>query len=100
MTLTFGHWCSYHIFISVIFREIRQRRQWRHRDLKKVERFSEQNSAVGHTCGYISLRSLHDRDMKFPNSMFYVGQKHKTMFFSFFLNLDMVLENSVPEKFA
>ena len=100
MTLTFGHWCSYHIFISVIFREIRQRRRWRHRDLKKIVRFSEQNSAVGHTCGYISLRSLNDRDMKFPNSMFYVGQKHKTMVFSFFLNLDMVLENSVPEKFA
>ena len=55
---------------------------------------------VRHTCCYISLRSLHDREMKFPNSMFYVGQKHKTMIFSFFLNLDMVLENSVPKKFA
>ena len=55
---------------------------------------------VRHTCCYISLRSLHDRDMKFPNTMFNVGQKHKTMIFSFFINLDMVLENLIPEKFA
>ena len=52
-----------------------------------MERFSEQNDN--------SARASH-----FPNSTFFVGQKHKTMIFSFFLNLDMVVENSVPDKFA
>ena len=55
--------------------------------LKKIERFREQNDN--------SARASH-----FPNSTFFVGQKHKTMIFSFFLNLDIVLENSTPEKFA
>ena len=55
--------------------------------LKKIERFSEQNDN--------SARASH-----FPDSTFFVGQKHKTMIFSFFLNLDMVLESSIPEKFA
>ena len=99
-----GHWCSYHIFISVIFREITQprRRRWRHRDLKKMERFSEQNNNSARAShlllhfGAFTARPRHE----IPNSMFYVGQKHKTMIFSFFLNLDMVLENSIPEKFA
>ena len=99
-----GHWCSYHIFISVIFRGITQprRRRWRHRDLKKMERFSEQNNNSARAShlllhfGAFTARLRHE----IPNSMFYVGQKHKTMIFSFFLNLDMVLENSIPEKFA
>ena len=52
-----------------------------------MERFSGQNDN--------SARASH-----FPNSTFFVGQKHKTMIFSFFLNLDMVVENSVPDKFA
>ena len=55
--------------------------------LKKIERFREQNDN--------SARASH-----FLNCTFFVGQKHKTMIFSFFLNLDMVLENSIPEKFA
>ena len=99
-----GHWCSYHILISVIFREITKprRRRWRHRDLKKIERFSEQNNnsaRASHLLLHFGAFTALPRH-EIPNSMFYVGQKHKTMIFSFFLNLDMVLENSVPEKFA
>ena len=92
-----GHWCSYHIFISVIFREITQprRRRWRHRDLKKMERFSEQNNnsaRASHLLLHFGAFTALPRH-EIPNSMFYVGQNHKTMIFSFFLNLDMVLGN-------
>lgn len=63
--------------------------------LKKIERFSEKNNNSARAShlllhfGAFTARPRHE----IPNSMFYVGQKHKTMIFSFFLNLDMVLEN-------
>lgn len=89
-------------FISVIFRRLRNDDDDHDRDLKKIERFSEQNdnSARGsHLLLHFVAFTARPRH-EIPNSMFYVGQKHKTMIFPFFLNLDVVLENSVPEKFA
>ena len=60
-----------------------------------MERFSEQNNNSARAShlllhfGAFTARPRHE----IPSSMFYVGQKHKTMIFSFFLNLGMVLEN-------
>ena len=49
---------------------------------------------------YISLPSLHDYDVKMPNSKFYGGRKQATTNLFFSLNLSAVLKKSTPGKFA
>ena len=48
------------------------------------------------TFWYISLPSLHDKDVKFPDRTFYGGRKQSNddKFFFLFLNLDAVSKNS------
>ena len=49
---------------------------------------------------YISLPSLHDYDVKMPNSKFCGGRKQATTNLFFSLNLSAVLKKSTPGKFA
>ena len=51
---------------------------------------------VDHAFLYISLQLLHDYNVKLPSFTYYGGREHKTtMFFSFFLDLDIVLLNQL-----
>ena len=51
---------------------------------------------------YISLPSLHDWDVKFPDGTFRGGRKHtvEDEFFFLFLNLGAVSKNSTPGNFT
>ena len=55
---------------------------------------------VHHAFLYISLPSLHDYDVKMPNSTMYRGSTQATKKFPLFLNLDVVLRNSTFAGFA
>ena len=57
---------------------------------------------VQHTFLYISLPSLYDRDVKFPQVTFYGGRKHRQDYKFLFLPLNLVVvpKNSIPGKFT
>ena len=55
---------------------------------------------VHHAFLDISLPSLHDYDVKMPNSTMYRGSTQATTKFPLFLNLDVVLRNSTFGGFA
>ena len=74
---------------------------------KKNMPFPDWNSGVRHTFRLISLPSLHDDDLKFPDavycysSTFDGGPKHKTFNYSFsFSQLGNGLNNSHPGEFG
>ena len=71
-------------------------------DVKKEIGFLRKTTTlhVHHTFLYISLPSLHDYDVKMPNSKFYGGRKQATTNLFFSLNLSAVLKKSTPGKFA
>ena len=55
-----------------------------------------------HTFLYISLPSLHDCDVKFPQVTFHGGRKHREDYKFLFLPLNLVAvpKNSIPGKFT
>ena len=57
---------------------------------------------VHYTFGYISLPSLHDQDVKFPNGTcaLWRTSTHNDEFFILFLNLGAVSKNSTPGNFT
>ena len=54
-------------------------------DVKKVTGLISKTTTpcVHYTLWYISLPSLHDYDVKFPDGTLYGGRKHMTTYFSF-----------------
>ena len=57
---------------------------------------------VHHAFLYISLPSLHDYDVKFPDARFKLWRTktHDDEFFFLLLNLGSVPKNSIPRKFT
>ena len=82
----------------------KQRRQWESPKSKKFEKKNNNSTqCISHDIlWYISLPSLHDYHLKFPNFTFYFESKrvydHEFFPLLSILNLGAVLENSTPVK--
>ena len=86
---------------DVIFLKSRRRQRERQKK-KKVYIRKTTTLHVQHTFLYISLPSLHDCDVKFPQVTFRGGRKHRLDYKFLFLPLNLVAvpKNSIPGKFT
>ena len=107
-----SYWQQYHLIGAclynglsvrdVIFLKSRRRQRERQKKKKKVYIRKTTTLHVQHTFLYISLPSLHDCDVKFPQVTFRGGRKHRLDYKFLFLPLNLVAvpKNSIPGKFT